>query len=43
MMALIVVIEMAIFCLSKIRLSMNVFIADISVLIMPSRSKLFPP
>ena len=43
MMALRRMIEVVIFCLSKIRLSMNVFFADISVLIMASRSKVFPP
>ncbi len=43
MMALRVVTEMVIFCLSKIWLSMSVWITDISVLIMPSCLKLFPP
>lgn len=43
MSALRVVIEMAILCLSKIWLFMGVLVAGISVLIMPSRSKLFSP
>ena len=43
MMALRRMIEVVIFCLSKIRLPLRVFNADISVLIMPSRLKLFPP
>ena len=43
MMALRRMIEVVIFCLSKIWLSMSVLTADISVLIMPFRLKLFSP